>query len=357
MALDVCLYILSALCGLVAGSFLNVCIYRLPRGEFFSKNRSFCPNCKAPIKAYDNIPVLSYLILRGKCRSCGQRISPRYPFVELLTCALWVGNYAAFGLDGMTVVFDITVAVLIVAAFVDLDTFEIPDSGIITLLVLGAITFAPFGGVSWQDKLIGCVCVSVPMLIVCLFGGMGFGDVKLYFVLGLLLGWQKILVVFLLSVVSGAVVSVVYLLIKRRKDEGADGETEDGEKDEESERAPVAQEDGQLVGNRLCSTESDESCTEEECGLTQSVDDGSSESDCAATCATGCKKSGDGTSSDDGAEEESGAGNEEDDDDPLSRKKKGRVIPFGPFIALATVVTLYGGDALISVYARLLGLQ
>ena len=105
MALDVCLYILSALCGLVAGSFLNVCIYRLPRGEFFSKNRSFCPACKAPIKAYDNIPVLSYLILRGKCRSCGQRISPRYPLVELLTCALWVGNYAAFGLDGMTIVY------------------------------------------------------------------------------------------------------------------------------------------------------------------------------------------------------------------------------------------------------------
>ena len=129
VALDVCLYILSALGGLVVGSFLNVCIYRLPRGEFFSKSRSFCPNCKSPIKGYDNIPVLSYIILRGKCRSCGERISPRYPLVELLTCALWVGNYAAFGLDGMTIVYDITVAVLIVAAVVDIDTrllFTIP---------------------------------------------------------------------------------------------------------------------------------------------------------------------------------------------------------------------------------------
>ena len=327
MALDVCLYILSALCGIVVGSFLNVCIYRLPRGEFFSKNRSFCPNCKAPIKAYDNIPVLSYIILRGKCRSCGQRISPRYPFVELLTCALWVGNYAAFGLDGMTIVYDITVAVLIVAAFVDLDTFEIPDSGIITLLILGAITFAPFGGVSWQDKLIGCACVSVPMLIVCLFGGMGFGDVKLYFVLGLLLGWQKILVVFLLSVVSGAVVSVVYLVIKRRKAAADDSMENSGEQDKE-----------------CCSVDFSDA----------------GRADDAKVVAVGEER--EETFAEDKSEEGQASavgevsGVSDEDDDPLPKSKKGRVVPFGPFIALATVVTLYGGDALISIYARLLGL-
>lgn len=327
MALDVCLYILSALGGLVVGSFLNVCIYRLPRGEFFSKNRSFCPNCKAPIKAYDNIPVLSYIILRGKCRSCGQRISPRYPLVELLTCALWVGNYAAFGLDGMTIVYDITVAVLIVAAFVDLDTFEIPDSGIITLLVLGAITFAPFGGVSWQDKLIGCACVSVPMLIVCLFGGMGFGDVKLYFVLGLLLGWQKILVVFLLSVVSGAVVSVVYLIIKRRKAAADDSIENSGEQDEEccsvdfSDAGRADDTKVVAVGAEREETFAEDKSEEGQASAVGEVSDVSDE-----------------------------------DDDPLPKSKKGRVVPFGPFIALATVVTLYGGDALISIYVRLLGL-
>ena len=332
MALDVCLYILSALCGLVAGSFLNVCIYRLPRGEFFSKNRSFCPNCKAPIKAYDNIPVLSYIILRGKCRSCGERISPRYPFVELLTCALWVGNYAAFGIDGMTIVYDITVAVLIVAAFVDLDTFEIPDSGIITLLILGAITFAPFGGVSWQDKLIGCACVSVPMLIVCLlivclFGGMGFGDVKLYFVLGLLLGWQKILVVFLLSVVSGAVVSVVYLVIKRRKAAADDSIENSGEQDEEccsvdfSDAGRADDAKVVAVGEEREETFAEDKSEEGQASAVGEVSDVSDE-----------------------------------DDDPLPKSKKGSVVPFGPFIALATVVTLYGGDALISIYARLLGL-
>lgn len=327
VALDVCLYILSALGGLVVGSFLNVCIYRLPRGEFFSKSRSFCPNCKSPIKAYDNIPVLSYIILRGKCRSCGERISPRYPLVELLTCALWVGNYAAFGLDGMTIVYDITVAVLIVAAFVDLDTFEIPDSGIVTLLILGAVTFAPFGGVSWQDKLIGCVCVSVPMLIVCLFGGMGFGDVKLYFVLGLLLGWKKILVVFLLSVVLGAAVSVVYLVIKRRKAAADESIENSGEQDEEccsvdffdagrADDAKVV-----AVGEEREETFAEDKSEEGQASAVGEVSDVSDE-----------------------------------DDDPLPKSKKGSVVPFGPFIALATVVTLYVGDALISIYARLLGL-
>lgn len=311
-ALDVTLYVLSALAGLAFGSFLNVCIYRLPRGEFFSKSRSFCPRCKAPIKARDNIPVLSYVLLRGKCRNCGERISPRYPFVELLTCALWVGNYAAFGLSGLTLVYDVAVAVLIVAAFVDIDTCEIPDSGIITLLILGAITFAPFGGVSWQDKLIGCVCVSVPMLVICLLGGMGFGDVKLYFVLGLLLGWKKILVVFILSVVTGAVVSVAYMIVTRNKEVVI----------------PVEEYDDVYVRqSRQSALPSDGA----ECG-----------SDGAVSEARGGE-----------ADVRSEAG--EEGTKRAKARRRMHTIPFGPFIAFATVVTLYVGDAVISLYARLLG--
>lgn len=198
-ALKVTLYVFSALAGLAIGSFLNVCIYRLPRGEFFSRARSYCPRCGAAIKAYDNIPLVSYIVLRGKCRNCGGRISFRYPLVEALTCALFVGNYAAFGTHGLTLVFDVAACALVTASFIDLDTMEIPDSAVLVLLALGLITFAPFGGVSWQDKLIGCACVSVPMFLLALFGGMGLGDVKLYFVLGLLLGWQKVLVVFFVS--------------------------------------------------------------------------------------------------------------------------------------------------------------
>lgn len=310
-ALNVTLYIFSALAGLAVGSFLNVCIYRLPRGEFFSRSRSYCPKCGAQIKAYDNIPLFSYIVLRGRCRNCKERISLRYPLVELLTCALWVGNYAAFGMDGLTLVWDIAVSVLIVAAFVDLDTFEIPDSGIVVLLILGLVTFAPFGGVSWQDKLIGCVCVSVPMLIVCLFGGMGFGDVKLYFVLGLLLGWKKILLVFLVSAVLGAVVSVAVLVKKRAGKRGknimetGDGDAEPAEHTNGSESFGESARDGEREGD----------------------DDDA------------------GESNEDGAEKSD-----------VVPGKKGHEIPFGPFIAIATLVALYGGDAVISMYARILGL-
>lgn len=310
-ALNVTLYIFSALAGLAVGSFLNVCIYRLPRGEFFSRSRSYCPKCGAQIKAYDNIPLFSYIVLRGRCRNCKERISPRYPLVELLTCALWVGNYAAFGMDGLTLVWDIAVSVLVVAAFVDLDTFEIPDSGILVLLILGLITFAPFGGVSWQDKLIGCVCVSVPMLIVCLFGGMGFGDVKLYFVLGLLLGWKKILLVFLVSAVLGAVVSVA-VLVKKRAGKRGKNITETGDGDAE-------------LAEHTNGSES----------FGGSARDGEREGD------------------DDDAGESNEDGGEESDVVP---GKKGHEIPFGPFIAIATLVALYGGDAVISMYARILGL-
>ena len=133
-ALDITFYVLSALAGLCIGSFLNVCIYRLPRGKFFSKARSFCPKCGEAIKAYDNIPLLSYVILRGKCRSCGERISPRYPLVEAMTCALFVGNYAMFGMHGLTLVWDVAACALITASFIDLDTMEIPDSAVLVLL-------------------------------------------------------------------------------------------------------------------------------------------------------------------------------------------------------------------------------
>ena len=337
VALDVTLYILSALAGLAVGSFLNVCIYRLPRGKFFSKSRSYCPKCGAQIKAYDNIPLFSYIILRGKCRNCKERISPRYPFVEALTCALWVGNYATFGLDGMTIVWDIAVAVLIVAAFVDLDTFEIPDSGIITLLVLGLITFAPFGGVSWQDKLIGCVCVSVPMLIVCLFGGMGFGDVKLYFVLGLLLGWKKILIVFLLSVVLGAVVSVGYLIVCRRRESRAgDSTDENAEKptteNYATEHATLENENAEnaMADKEVCIAET---AAEESVSADLSVVAEQTSENCA------------GTSS------ECDAQNSEKEEET-----RGHMIPFGPFIAIATAVTIYCGDAIIAFYSNILGI-
>lgn len=361
MALDITLYILSALTGLAIGSFLNVCIYRLPRGEFFSRARSYCPKCSAPIRARDNIPLISYIVLRGKCRSCGQPISPRYPVVEALTAALFIANFAYFGVHPLTIVWDIAVCALITAAFIDLDTFEIPDSAILVLLVLGAVTFAPFGGVSWQDKLIGCACVSVPMLIVCLLGGMGFGDVKLYFVLGLLLGWQKTLVLFLFSAVLGAAGSLIVMAVRKRK---AVSEGEDA-----ADNIPESSTDPDMVTDE--STDPDRATD----GSTDpyAISEDMTNSDIMRGEATDIDASARNVTKTEQTPEEDipsdknrgkariffkkrGEEGEEREDAFTRAAKRGSAVPFGPFIALATVVALYGGDAIISFYARILGL-
>lgn len=361
MALDITLYILSALTGLAIGSFLNVCIYRLPRGEFFSRARSYCPKCSAPIRARDNIPLISYIVLRGKCRSCGQPISPRYPVVEALTAALFIANFAYFGVHPLTIVWDIAVCALITAAFIDLDTFEIPDSAVLVLLVLGAVTFAPFGGVSWQDKLIGCACVSVPMLIVCLLGGMGFGDVKLYFVLGLLLGWQKTLVLFLFSAVLGAAGSLIVVAVRKRK---AASEGEDAADNiPESSTDPDMVTDESTDHDRVTDESTDPYAISEDTTNSDMMRGETTDIDALARNVAKIEQ----TSEEDIPSDKNrgkariffkrrGEEGEEREDAFTRAAKRGSAVPFGPFIALATVVALYGGDAIISFYARILGL-
>lgn len=381
MALDITLYILSALTGLAIGSFLNVCIYRLPRGEFFSRARSYCPKCSAPIRARDNIPLISYIVLRGKCRSCGQPISPRYPVVEALTAALFIANFAYFGVHPLTIVWDIAVCALITAAFIDLDTFEIPDSAILVLLVLGAVTFAPFGGVSWQDKLIGCACVSVPMLIVCLLGGMGFGDVKLYFVLGLLLGWQKTLVLFLFSAVLGAAGSLIVVAVRKRKaaSEGEDAadnipeSSTDPDTISEETTDPDRATDGSTDPDAISEDTTNSDIMRDEATDPDAISEDMTNSDIMRGETTDTDASARNVTKTEQTHEEDtpsdknrgkariffkkrGEEGEEREDAFTRAAKRGSAVPFGPFIALATVVALYGGDAIISFYARILGL-
>ena len=334
MALTITLYIFSALAGLAIGSFLNVVIYRLPKGTFFSKARSFCPKCGAPIKAYDNIPVISYLILKGKCRNCHASISPRYPLIEAFNCILWVVNFAVFGISWMTLVYDVLVSVLIVIAMIDFDTFEIPDSSNITILLLGLVTFFPISGVSWQSKLIGCVCISVPMLILALFGGMGLGDVKLYFVLGLLFGWQKILVIFLISVVVGGIFSIVYMIVRKRKEQN------EVDFEEEKKLSDTA------VGNAETSSED----------KTDSCPENNSEAEKETSVIIADDKS---IASEDGAQKPETfacdeAQNDKKEDEAEDEVPAGKAIPFGPFIALATLITVYLGDLIIKGYTNLI---
>lgn len=213
--------ILSAAFGLAAGSFLNVVIYRLPvKGKFFEKSRSYCPKCGAELKWYHNIPVFSYVFLRGRCAFCKEKISPRYPLVELLNAGLWVANYFVFGLSWNLLIWDVAVSALVAMAFVDIDTKEILYTFMIVIALCGAASFfvpqeVP---VVWWERLLGMAVVSVPMLILALItGGMGGGDVKLYVAIGLLLGWKLTLVSALIAIVLGGIGAVLLIALKKAK--------------------------------------------------------------------------------------------------------------------------------------------
>jgi leader peptidase (prepilin peptidase)/N-methyltransferase len=221
--------------GLMAGSFLNVCIYRLPTGDFFSSSRSFCPRCRKPIAWYDNIPLLSYAALGGKCRQCAEPISTVYPLVELLSGILFAGFYWRFLLGGsgagVYVVYVVVGAALIVSTFIDLKLRIIPNEITITGVLLAPFAsiavpalhdgplflarYLPAGALS--DQVLLRADAFLASVFSILIGGgsiymlgvigkiafkkdaMGGGDVKLMAMLGGLLGWKAALATFFLA--------------------------------------------------------------------------------------------------------------------------------------------------------------
>ncbi|MGQ9497209.1 MAG: prepilin peptidase [Desulfotomaculales bacterium] len=210
------------LLGLSIGSFLNVVIYRLLRGESVLGGRSRCPACGRALGWCDLVPVLSYLLLRGKCRYCRAPISPRYPAVELLTGAVFAALFYRFGPTPALAKYLFLGAVLIAAAFIDLEHYLIPDR-----LVLAGVAGAVILGFAARDMgiwptLAGCAAGAGFLSVVAVIskGGMGGGDVKLAAVVGLFLGWPLVALALLLAVVVGGLAAAVFLLlgIKGRKD-------------------------------------------------------------------------------------------------------------------------------------------
>ncbi len=187
---------LCALIGLLIGSFLNVVIYRVPRGESVNHPRSHCPGCNKEISPRDNIPVLSWLLLRGHCRHCGEPISMRYPAVELLTAIAFVAFAVKFGASWALPAYLYLAAIGIALAFIDFDTQRLPN--VLTLPsypIAAALLLLPaaIDGL-WSDYLRamagGAILYAVYFIIVFIYpAGMGFGDVKLAGVLGIYLGW------------------------------------------------------------------------------------------------------------------------------------------------------------------------
>ena len=215
-------YLLTGVSGLIIGSFLNVLIYRIPRHKNVVFDRSACPICGRRIAWYHNIPLLSYLLLLGKCASCRHPISVRYPIVETVNAAVYLFFLWRFGLTLEFAVFSGLASALLVIFFIDLDFQIIPDAITLPGMIAGlAVSFLP-NGIGIVPALVGLVVGGGALYLIALAGdflfkkeSMGGGDIKMAAMLGAFLGWKKVLLVFMLSAVVGLVVSLVIMAFSR----------------------------------------------------------------------------------------------------------------------------------------------
>jgi leader peptidase (prepilin peptidase)/N-methyltransferase len=199
----------AALLGAVVGSFLNVVIHRLPRGESLASPGSRCPSCGTPIAPYDNVPVLSWLLLRGRCRRCGARISPRYPAVELLTAAAFAAVVAVLGFDDDLLLQLPFVACLIALAGIDLDHKLLPNKIVYPMAAYGLVATAVVDTGDLVEHLIAGAGGFL-FLFAAVFAyprGMGMGDVKLAGAMGLYLG-LSIVPAMLIAFLTGSLIGL-----------------------------------------------------------------------------------------------------------------------------------------------------
>lgn len=203
------------LLGLLIGSFLNVCIYRLPKHEDIVKLPSHCMSCGRQLKWYELIPVFSFLIQGGKCRGCKTKLSVQYPVIELLNGFLYLIVFLKYGLSISSVLYCALSSVLIVISVIDWRTFEIPLGCNIFILVLGIIQII-FDLPHWYNYVIGFFAISLFLyLLNVLTNGraIGGGDVKLMAAAGLLLGWKSIILAFFLGCILGAVIHIIRMKV------------------------------------------------------------------------------------------------------------------------------------------------
>lgn len=212
----------SFILGLLIGSFLNVCIYRIPAGVSIVSPPSRCPHCGSSIRWYQNIPILSFLILGGKCGSCRAGISWRYPAIEALTGALFVLVFISFDMSAATAVYWLFVAALVVITFIDLDHQIIPDVISLPGIVVGFLCSFAVPWLSWRDSLLGILLGGGSLYLVAFLyefltkkEGMGGGDIKLLAMLGAFLGWKAILPIIFISSLIGSLVGVPLMLVKK----------------------------------------------------------------------------------------------------------------------------------------------
>jgi leader peptidase (prepilin peptidase)/N-methyltransferase len=217
------LFVVVFIFGALMGSFLNVCIHRLPIGESVVFPASHCPHCQQAIQPYDNVPILSFLFLRGRCRGCGAAISARYPVVETLTGLAAVAVVCAAGLTAHALLAFAFVCALIVITFVDVDYQIIPDAISLPGIGVGFAAALVLGQPSWTASLAGILLGGGLLWGVAqgyhwLTGreGMGGGDIKLLAMIGAFLGWQAVPVTLMIASLAGTAVGVALMVLQRR---------------------------------------------------------------------------------------------------------------------------------------------
>ena len=214
--------------GLVLGSFANVCIYRMPRNLSIVKPNSHCTNCNNFIKWYDNIPILSYIILKGKCRKCGSKISFIYPAIELICGLLFLSMYFLFGFSYILIPFCLLVFCLLVITVIDFDFQIIPDEISFFLIILGLL-ISPFNIILGDTVLyrilnsfLGFLAGGGSLLLVAIVGkwifgkdAMGGGDIKIMAGVGAFIGWDKVLFSIFIACLLGSIVGIYMILLKK----------------------------------------------------------------------------------------------------------------------------------------------
>ena len=211
------LAIVIFLYGIVIGSFLNVCIYRLPKKENIVTTRSHCMNCDYQLKWYDLVPLFSWLVLGGKCRKCGTRISVQYPLIEALNGVLYLIIFMCCGVSFETLIYCLLASALVVLSVIDFRTYEIPFGVNVFIAGLGLIRILT-DLANWKEYVIGFFVVSgflYLLYIVTKGRGIGGGDVKLMAASGLVIGWQCNILAFLLGCILGSVIHIIRMRISK----------------------------------------------------------------------------------------------------------------------------------------------
>lgn len=190
--------------GLIIGSFLNVCIYRIPEGMSIVTPGSFCPRCRHPLSWKDNIPLLSYILLKGRCRYCGDKISLQYPLVEFITGMIFLLFYIRLGLSFSFFIFITVASLLLIAMFIDMRFMLLPDVVMYPSIVIG-ILYAIVSRLPYNFISAIGFAVAFYLLGVVFKGGLGLGDVELIAIISLLLGFYGTLLVVILSSLTGTI--------------------------------------------------------------------------------------------------------------------------------------------------------